>query len=108
MERLRRGIVLDGETFGPIEAKLDRRTGANAWLAVGIREGRNRELRRAFEAIGLQVNRLIRISYGQFRLGDLAPGKVEEVPKRALRECIGKSFPAYGQPSSDIQRSSPR
>lgn len=108
LERLRRGIVLDGETFGSIKATLDRRTGANAWFTIGIREGRNREIRRAFEAIGLQVNRLIRVSYGQFRLGNLAPGKVEEVPKRILRECVGKSFPARGQPSSDIQRSSPR
>ena len=108
LERLRQGIVLDGETFGSIKATLDRRTGANAWFTIGIREGRNREIRRAFEAIGLQVNRLIRVSYGQFRLGNLAPGKVEEVPKRVLRECVGKSFPAGGQPSSDIQRASPR
>ena len=103
LERLRKGFVLDGETFGSIEATLDRRTGANAWLTVGIREGRNREIRRAFEAIGLQVNRLIRISFGQFSLGNLASGKVDEVPTRILRECIGKSFPSGGQPSPDVQ-----
>lgn len=108
LERLRRGIVLDGETFGSIEATFDRRTGANAWFTVGIREGRNREIRRAFEAIGLRVNRLIRVSYGQFRLDNLAPGKVEEVPKRILRESIGKSFPIGGQPSSETGRLLPR
>ena len=108
LERLRRGIVLDGETFGSIEATFDRRTGANAWFTVGIREGRNREIRRAFEAVGLRVNRLIRVSYGQFKLDGLAPGKVEEVPKRILRESIGKSFPTGGQPSSETGRFLPR
>lgn len=108
LERLRRGIVLEGETFGSIEAAFDRRTGANAWFTVGIREGRNREIRRAFEAIGLRVNRLIRVSYGQFRLDGLTPGKVEEVPKRILRESIGKSFPMGGQSSSGTGRFLPR
>ena len=102
LEKLRQGVVSDGDSFGSIDATLDRRTGANAWFTVGIREGRNREIRRAFEVVGLRVNRLIRVSYGRFRLGELAPGKVEEVPKRVLRECFGKSFPANGHTSSDV------
>ena len=108
LKRLRQGIVVDGETFGSIEATFDRQTGANAWFTVGIREGRNREIRRAFEVIGLRVNRLIRVSYGQFRLDGLTPGKVEEVPKRILRESIGKSFPMGGQSSSGTGRFLPR
>ena len=62
---------------------LDRIQGANAWLTVGMREGKNREIRRAMSAINLTVNRLIRVSYGPFRLGDLKPGQVEEVKAQA-------------------------
>src|SRR5690606_19477690 len=79
LEPLRKGIVIEGETFQPMEVTIDRQQGANAWLTVAIREGRNREVRRAMGAVGLTVNRLIRISYGPFRLGDLKPGAVEEV-----------------------------
>jgi 23S rRNA pseudouridine2605 synthase len=70
-------------------ATLDRQQGANAWLTVGLREGKNREVRRAMEAVGLVVNRLIRVSYGPFRLGDLAPGGVEEVRAKVLRDQLG-------------------
>ncbi|MBN2905164.1 MAG: rRNA pseudouridine synthase [Rhodobacteraceae bacterium] len=86
---LRRGIVIEGEKFQPMEVALDRQQGANAWLTVGIREGRNREVRRAMEAVGLTVNRLIRISYGPFQLGDLKPGAVEEIRARVLRDQLG-------------------
>ena len=64
---LREGIVVDRETFQPMQVTLDRTQGANAWLTVGLREGRNREVRRAMENIGLVVNRLIRVSYGPFQ-----------------------------------------
>jgi 23S rRNA pseudouridine2605 synthase len=89
LEPLRRGITVDGEKFQAMSVVLDRIQGANAWLTVGIREGRNREIRRAMSAIDLTVNRLIRVSYGPFRLGDLVPGQVEEVKQRTLREQLG-------------------
>ena len=89
LEPLRKGIVLEGERFQPMMVAIDRQQGANAWLTVGIREGRNREVRRAMEAVGLAVNRLIRISYGPFQLGDLASGAVEEVRAKVLRDQLG-------------------
>lgn len=92
LDRLRAGIVVDGETFAPMQVTLDRQQGANAWLTIGLREGRNREVRRALEAVGLMVNRLIRISYGPFQLGQLAPGAVEEARPRVLREQLGGLF----------------
>ncbi|EKE45468.1 RNA pseudouridylate synthase family protein [Oceaniovalibus guishaninsula JLT2003] len=87
---LRRGLVLEGEKFQPMIVTLDRQQGANAWITVAIREGRNREVRRAMEHVGLPVNRLIRISYGPFRLNDLKPGEVEEVKARVLRDQLGQ------------------
>ena len=86
---LRKGITIDGERFQPMEVTLDRQQGANAWVTVGIREGRNREIRRAMEAIGLNVNRLIRVSYGPFQLGQLKQGAVEEVRRRVVRDQLG-------------------
>jgi 23S rRNA pseudouridine2605 synthase len=88
---LRKGITVDGENFQPMSVAIDRQQGANAWLTVGIREGRNREVRRAMDAVGLSVNRLLRISYGPFRLGDLKPGDVEEIKARVLRDQLGYS-----------------
>ncbi len=89
LEPLRKGIVVDGERFQPMGVMIDRIQGANAWLTVGIREGKNREIRRAMAAINLTVNRLIRISYGPFRLGDMKEGQVEEVRGKVLREQLG-------------------
>jgi 23S rRNA pseudouridine2605 synthase len=89
LEPLRKGITIEGERFQPMEVKLDRHQGANAWLTVGLREGKNREIRRAMAAIGLTVNRLIRVSYGPFRLNELQPGEVEEVRPRVLRDQLG-------------------
>jgi 23S rRNA pseudouridine2605 synthase len=86
---LRKGIVAGGETFQPMVVSLDRQQGANAWLTVGIREGKNREIRRAMEAVGLTVNRLIRVSYGPFQLGELKPGEVSEVRPRMLKDQLG-------------------
>ncbi len=86
---LRQGLEIDGEKFQPMTVVLDRQTGANAWVTVGIREGRNREVRRAMEAVGLIVNRLIRISYGPFQLGNLKPGAVEEIRPKVLRDQLG-------------------
>ncbi|WP_149588261.1 pseudouridine synthase [Tabrizicola flagellatus] len=89
LEPLRKGVTIDGEKFQPMEVRLDRHQGANAWLTVGLREGKNREIRRAMAHIGLTVNRLIRISYGPFRLNELKPGEVEEVKPRILRDQLG-------------------
>jgi 23S rRNA pseudouridine2605 synthase len=89
LEPLRKGVTVEGEKFQPMDVKLDRHQGANAWLTVGLREGKNREIRRAMAHIGLTVNRLIRISYGPFRLNELKPGEVEEVKPRILRDQLG-------------------
>jgi 23S rRNA pseudouridine2605 synthase len=89
LDPLRKGIEVDGERFQPMQVVMDRHQGANAWLTVGLREGKNREIRRAMNAIGLFVNRLIRISYGPFRLGELQPGEVEEIRPRVLRDQLG-------------------
>lgn len=86
---LTEGLVVDGERFKPMTVTIDRQQGSNAWLTIGLREGRNREIRRAAEHVGLTVNRLIRISYGPFQLGDLARGVVEEIPGRVLADQMG-------------------
>lgn len=88
-EPLVKGIEVDGERFRPMSVTLDRQQGGNAWVTVALREGRNREIRRAMEAIGFSVNRLIRVGYGPFQLGKLQPGKVMEVRPRVLREQLG-------------------
>lgn len=86
---LRKGIEVDGQRFQPMQVALDRQQGANAWLTIGLREGKNREIRRAMTDIGLTVNRLIRTSYGPFQLGQLKPGAVEEVRRKILRDQLG-------------------
>ncbi|MBT9382622.1 pseudouridine synthase [Pseudooceanicola sp. CBS1P-1] len=86
---LREGVVIDREKFQPMAVSLDRQQGANAWLTIGLREGKNREIRRAMESIGLVVNRLIRVSYGPFQLGTLKQGEVQELRPRVLREQLG-------------------
>lgn len=97
LDRLRAGISLDGEDFRPMRVTLDRQQRGNAWLTIGLREGRNREIRRAMEAIGLQVNRLIRISYGPFQLGDLATGAVEVVKAKVLADQLGGEASKAGE-----------
>src|SRR5215467_1955587 len=89
LDRLRGGVTVDGIQYGPIEATLDREQGSNVWLTFAIREGKNREVRNVLGDLGLQVNRLIRVSYGPFQLGELAEGAVEEVRTRVLREQLG-------------------
>ena len=79
LDPLRRGISVDGTQFKPMEVSFDRQTGANAWLSIGLREGKNREIRKALGLLGLFVNRLIRISFGDFELGKLKKGEIEEV-----------------------------
>ena len=88
---LRKGLVIDGERFQPMTVTLDRQQGANAWLTIGLREGKNREIRRAIENIGYAVNRLLRVSFGPFQLGGLKPGEIEEISRRVMRDQLGLS-----------------
>ncbi|NDW01606.1 rRNA pseudouridine synthase [Yangia sp. PrR002] len=89
LKPLRAGIVVDGQAFQPMQVTLDRQQGANAWLTVGLREGKNREIRRAMADIGLTVNRLIRVSYGPFQLGELKTGEVQELRPKVIRDQLG-------------------
>jgi 23S rRNA pseudouridine2605 synthase len=90
LDALRSGVTIDGIRYGAIEATLDRAQGANVWLTFAIREGKNREVRNVLDHLGLKVNRLIRVSYGPFQLGDLPEGEVEEIKTRHLREQLGE------------------
>ena len=92
LDRLRDGISIDGIDYGPIEARLDRVQGDNAWITMGLREGKNREIKRILEHLGVQVNRLIRMSFGPFQLGDLEDGLVEEVRTKVLRDQLGEAL----------------
>ncbi len=91
LDQLREGITVEGVTYQPMNVTFDRQQGANAWLTVALREGKNREIRRAMEAIGVIVNRLIRVSYGPFQLGELKAGAVEELKQRVVRDQLGLS-----------------
>lgn len=91
LAKLVKGVTVDGLHYGPIEAALERaQVGANAWIAVSLREGKNREVRKVMEHMGLPVTRLIRIAYGPFQLGNLERGQVEEVQAKVLREQMGE------------------
>jgi 23S rRNA pseudouridine2605 synthase len=90
LDELKAGIEVEGVKYGPIDATLERDQGANVWLVFAIREGKNREVRNVLAHLGLEVNRLIRISYGPFQLGEIADGAVEEVRTRVLREQLGE------------------
>lgn len=92
LDRLKDGVTVEGVRYGAIEAAFERQQGANAWISVSLKEGKNREVRRVFEALGLKVNRLIRVAYGPLQLGDLAPGAAVEVNRRVLRDQLGKLY----------------
>lgn len=94
LDELRNGIEVEGIRYGAIEAVLDREQGSNVWLTFAMREGKNREIRNVLGHLGLAVNRLIRVSYGPFQLGELPDGAVEEVKTRALREQLGDRIAA--------------
>ena len=84
LEELSEGVTIEGMRYGSIDANLERRTGRNCWIQLSLTEGKNREVRRVLEHLGLQVSRLIRTGYGPFPLGDLAPGAIEEVRQHDL------------------------
>jgi 23S rRNA pseudouridine2605 synthase len=94
LAKLGAGTTVDGVHYGPVEAALERVQGTNAWLVLGLREGKNREVKEVLGGLGLTVNRLIRISFGPFQLGDLEPGAVREIPRRILRDQIGAKLAA--------------
>ena len=106
LEPLRTGLTVEGDRFLPMTVTLDRVQGANAWLTVGLREGKNREIRRAMTHLGLTVNRLIRVSFGPFRLNDMEPGAVEEIKAKVLREQLGLEQGA--EPTTGLAKAKPR
>ncbi|MEF2551450.1 pseudouridine synthase [Aurantimonas sp. A2-1-M11] len=89
LDELRQGIAIDGVFYGAIEATMDREQGSNVWLTLGLREGKNREVKKVLSHLGLEVNRLIRLSFGPFQLGDLKEGAVQEIKGRMLRDQLG-------------------
>lgn len=89
LDGLKRGVTIDGVAYGSIDVTIDKASRTNSWLTVGIKEGKNREIRRVMEHLGLSVSRLLRISYGPFQLGDIPPGGVEEVKTRVLKGQLG-------------------
>jgi 23S rRNA pseudouridine2605 synthase len=94
LDALHNGITIDGIRYGSIEARLEREQGANSWLTFAMREGKNREVKNVLGHLGLAVNRLIRVSFGPFQLGDLPDGAVEEVKTRILRDQLGDRIAA--------------
>ncbi len=92
LAKLKDGVEIEGVRYGPIEAKIDKMQGDNCWLSFAIREGKNREVKKVCEHLGLKVNRLIRISFGPFVLGELARGGIAEVPPKMLKEQLGGKF----------------
>ena len=89
LDRILTGVVIDGVKYNAVEAKLDRQQGGNAWATIALKEGKNREVRRLMEQIGVKVNRLIRVSFGPFHLGQLKEGDVDEIPTKVLRQQLG-------------------
>ena len=91
LDKLRNGITLAGIRYGAIEARVEKVQGSNVWLSMALQEGKNREIRKVLEALGLVVNRLIRVAYGPFQLGNLKRGEISEVTGKVLREQLGRS-----------------
>lgn len=92
LDKLKKGMVYEGIKYGPIEAAFEKQQGANVWITVALKEGKNREVRNVMQSLGLEVNRLIRMSYGPFLLGDLPVGAATEVKTRILKDQIGGYF----------------
>lgn len=92
LKALLKGTVIDGVEYGPVKAEIESTQGSNSWLLVTLSEGKNREIRKVMKSIGLDVARLIRLSYGPFQLGSLKKGEVREVPGKVLKEQLGSKF----------------
>lgn len=104
LSKLAEGVTVDGVRYAGVRATLDRQQHDNAWLTMSLTEGKNREIRKLCEYFGWQVNRLIRIAYGPFQLGDLKPGAVEEVPGKVLREQLGLAKPGAAKRREERKR----
>ena len=89
---LQKGIEIEGVSYGAIKVQIESQQGANNWLMVSLTEGKNREIRKVMKYLGLEVSRLIRLSYGPFQLGSLPKGEVKEIPQKVLKEQLGASF----------------
>jgi 23S rRNA pseudouridine2605 synthase len=89
LDRLLKGVEIEGVKYQPVEAKLDRQQGGNAWATLALKEGKNREVRRLMEHIGVKVNRLIRVTFGPFHLGQLKEGDADEIPAKVFRDQLG-------------------
>jgi 23S rRNA pseudouridine2605 synthase len=107
LDRLKNGVTIDGVNYGAVEATLDRAHATYPWVTVAIKEGKNREVRRLMEYLGVRVARLIRLSFGPFMLGQLAPGQVEEVPARVMKANLGVEGPKTVAPSSEAAPAPP-
>ena len=92
IDALKKGVTVNGVSYGSIEAKMESERGDNVWIEMVLTEGKNREIRKVLEFLGLTVNRLIRTSYGPFHLGNLEEGAAEEVTKKAIQEALGGRF----------------
>lgn len=92
LKALLKGTVIDGVEYGPVKAEIESTQGSNSWLLVTLSEGKNREIRKVMKSIGLDVARLIRLSYGPFQLGSLKKGEAREVPAKVLKEQLGGKF----------------
>ena len=88
LDLLRTGISVEKDFFKPMKVSIDRQQGANAWMTIEIKEGKNREIRRALSEIGMQVNRLIRVEYGPFKLGNIKKGEIIEINKKSMRRSL--------------------
>ena len=97
VERLAKGMTVEGVRYGPIEMEIDKDEGTNIWLTLTLTEGKNREIRKVMEALGLRVNRLIRLSYGPFQLGQLPRGGLEEIAPGEVRKQIAAFFKEKNQ-----------
>jgi 23S rRNA pseudouridine2605 synthase len=100
IDKLARGMTVEGVRYGGIDAEIDRQQGGNVWLTMTLSEGKNREIRKVLEALGLKVSRLIRVAYGPFQLGRLEPGEIEEVPGKVLAEQLGLDKAAVHVPQA--------
>ena len=89
LDKLKNGVTVNGVKYGPVEAKLERSKGVYSWAVLSLREGKNREVKKLMEHLGLKVARLIRVSFGPFHLGQLKPGQVDEIPGKVMREQLG-------------------
>lgn len=92
LSELEKGVTIEGITYGPIKVEVESQKGSNSWLIITLSEGKNREIRKLMKSIGLEVARLIRISYGPFQLGNLKRGEVREVSQKVLKEQLGNKL----------------